>query len=109
MQIFSPDGDLLAVWTDVARPAQVHVSKDGLVYVFELGFHTGIFPWNSPDASKPSGRMSIFDRDGNLVTRWGGNGFPTTPEEFYASRRVPRFIRQHLHRRGQSCRSVVRR
>ena len=84
VQIFSPDGDVLAVWTDVARPAQVHVSKDEFVYVFELGFHTGIFPWNSPEASKPSGRMSIFDRDGNLKTRWGGNGFPTTPEEFYA-------------------------
>jgi DNA-binding beta-propeller fold protein YncE len=84
LQIFSPDGDLLAVWTDVARPAQVHVSKDGLVYVFELGFHTGVFPWNSPDHSRPSGRMSIFDRGGNLMTRWGGNGFPSTPEEFYA-------------------------
>ncbi|MDA0284044.1 MAG: peptidyl-alpha-hydroxyglycine alpha-amidating lyase family protein [Planctomycetota bacterium] len=84
VQIFSPDGSLLAVWTDVARPAQVHVTPDGLVYVFELGFHTGVFPWNSPDASKPSGRMSIFDRNGNLLTRWGGNGFPTTPEEFYA-------------------------
>jgi len=84
VQIFSPDGELLAVWTDVARPAQVHVTSDGLVYVFELGFHTGIFPWNSPDTSKPSGRLSIFDRDGNLLTRWGDAGFPTTPEEFYA-------------------------
>ena len=84
VQIFSPVGELLAVWTDVARPAQVHVAADGLVYVFELGFRTGIFPWNSPDASRPSGRMSVFDRDGNVLTRWGGNGFPTTAEEFYA-------------------------
>lgn len=84
VQIFSPAGELLAIWDDLARPAQVHVAPDGLVYVFELGFHTGIFPWNSPDRSKPSGRLSIFDRAGNLLTRWGGNGFPTTPEEFYA-------------------------
>jgi len=84
VQIFSSEGELLAVWDDVARPAQVHVAPDELVYVFELGFHAGIFPWNSPDTSKPSGRMSIFDRDGNLLTRWGGSGFPTTPEEFYA-------------------------
>ena len=84
VQIFSPDGQLLSVWEDVARPAQVHVARDGLVYVFELGFHTGIFPWNSPDTSRPSGRMSIFDRAGKLLTRWGGSGFPTSPEEFYA-------------------------
>ncbi|MEO8497889.1 MAG: peptidyl-alpha-hydroxyglycine alpha-amidating lyase family protein [Planctomycetota bacterium] len=84
VQIFTPEGELISIWEDVARPAQVHVDRDGLVYVFELGFHTGIFPWNSPDRSKPSGRMSIFDRDGNLLTRWGGSGFPKTPNEFYA-------------------------
>ena len=84
MQIFSSAGELLAVWDDVARPTQVHVAADGLVYIFELGFHVGIFPWNSRDTSKPGGRLSIFDRDGNLLTRWGGSGFPTTPEEFYA-------------------------
>jgi DNA-binding beta-propeller fold protein YncE len=84
VQIFSPNGDLIDIWTDVARPAQVHVAADGLVYVFELGCQTGVFPWNSPDNTKPSGRMSVFDRDGNLLTRWGGNGFPATPEEFYA-------------------------
>lgn len=85
VQLFSPTGELLEIWDDVARPAQVHVSKyDGLVYVFELGFHTGVFPWNKPDTSRSSGRISIFDRDGQLVTRWGGDGFPTTPNEFYA-------------------------
>lgn len=84
VQIFSSDGRLLDVWEDVARPAQVHVASNGNVYVFELGFHTGVFPWNVPDKSKPSGRMSIFDRDGRLLTRWGGTGFPTGPEEFYA-------------------------
>jgi DNA-binding beta-propeller fold protein YncE len=61
VQIFSPAGELLDVWD-----------------------HTGIFPWNSRDTSKPGGRLSIFDGDGNLLTRWGGGGFPATPEEFYA-------------------------
>ncbi len=84
VQIFSPSGELLSIWDDLARPAQVHITPDGLVYIFELGFHAGVFPWNSPDTSKPGGRLSIFDRDGNLLTRWGGGGFPTTPEEFYA-------------------------
>jgi DNA-binding beta-propeller fold protein YncE len=84
VQIFSPDGELLGIWDDLARPAQVYVSAAGHVYVFELGYHTGIFPWHSPDKSKSSGRLSIFDLEGNLLVRWGGNGFPTTPEEFYA-------------------------
>jgi DNA-binding beta-propeller fold protein YncE len=84
VQIFSIKGELHSVWTDTARPAQVHVAPDGLVYVFELGFHTGVFPWNKKDPSRPSGRISIFDREGRLVARWGGQGFPTTAEEFYA-------------------------
>lgn len=88
VQIFSPDGELITMWEDLARPAQVHVDKNGNVFVFELGFHTGVFPWHSPDKSKPSSRMSVFDREGNLLTRWGGNGFPTTPEEFYAAHDV---------------------
>ena len=88
VQIFSPDGELITMWKDLARPAQVYVDKNGNVFVFELGFHTGVFPWHSPDKSKPGSRMSVFDREGNLLTRWGGNGFPTTPEEFYAAHDV---------------------
>lgn len=88
VQIFSPDGELITMWEDLARPAQVHVDPQGNVFVFELGFHTGVFPWHSPDRSRPGSRMSIFDREGRLQTRWGGNGFPTTPEEFYAAHDV---------------------
>ncbi|MFP6763935.1 MAG: peptidyl-alpha-hydroxyglycine alpha-amidating lyase family protein [Planctomycetaceae bacterium] len=85
VQIFTPDGRLTAIWEDLARPAQVHVDPAGHVFVFELGFHTGVFPWHSPDTSRPSSRMSIFDREGTLLTRWGSHGFPQTPEEFYAA------------------------
>ena len=28
--------------------------------------------------------VTVIDQGGNLLTRWGGNGFPRTPEEFYA-------------------------
>jgi hypothetical protein len=98
---FSVDGEYRASWgapgdqpgqfqvphgigDDLARPAQVYISADGHAYVFELGYHTGIFPWHSPDKSKPGGRLSIFDLNGQLLTRWGGDGFPTTPDGFYA-------------------------
>ncbi|MCA9023990.1 MAG: hypothetical protein KDA86_02135 [Planctomycetaceae bacterium] len=84
VQIFSPDGELLSIWSDVARPAQVFVAADRMVYVFELGFHTGLFPWQSQDKSRPGGRMSVFDLDGQLVARWGGHGRPTEYDGFYA-------------------------
>lgn len=88
VQIFSVDGKLLTIWGDLARPAQVFVDADKNVFVFELGFHTGNFPWHSPDKTRSSSRMSVFDLDGNLLTRWGGDGFPSTDEEFYAAHDV---------------------
>ena len=89
VQIFSFEGELLAIWNDLARPAQV-LACDDLVYVFELGFHTGMFPWQSADPAKPGGRLSIFDSAGDLQTRWGGDGGlacsdpSLSPDEFYA-------------------------
>lgn len=84
VQIFSPDGQLETIWTDVQRPCEAFVSDDGLVYVFELGRRTGAFPWQTPDPTQPGGRMSIFDRDGNVLARWGGGDNPSSPEDFYA-------------------------
>lgn len=84
VQIFSPDGELLAIWSDVARPAEVFIDREGLAYVFELGFRTGVFPWQKPNHSKSGGRMTVFDRDGNVLTRWGGGSDPSSPEDFYA-------------------------
>ena len=85
VQVFSPDGDLLDVWNDVVRPAQSFVDIDGLVYVFELGYRTGMFPWQTSDPSRPGSRMSIFDNQGQLQARWGGDGNATSPESFYAA------------------------
>jgi len=84
VQVFSPSGELIAIWTDVLRPCEAFVDDAGLVYVFELGRRTGAFPWQSPDPTQPGGRMSIFDRDGNVLARWGGGDDPSSPEDFYA-------------------------
>ena len=85
LQFFSPDGSFLAEWTDVARPCQVLVDALGRVYVAELGFRAGMWPGTtapSPDA--PGGRISVFDRDGRLLARWGGGSNPCAPGDFFA-------------------------
>ena len=72
LQFFSPDGEFLEEWTDVARPCQVLVDARGHVYVAELGYRAGMWPGTTapgPDAT--GGRVSVFDHDGRLLARWG--------------------------------------
>ena len=52
----------------------------GDVYVAELGYRAGMWPGTtapSPDAT--GGRVSVFDRDGRLLARWGGGSNPMCP------------------------------
>jgi DNA-binding beta-propeller fold protein YncE len=58
IQIFSADGRYLAMWTDIHRPTDIAVDRDGLFYVSELE-HEGTGP-----------RISILDRDGKVLARW---------------------------------------
>ena len=83
IQLFSTAGVQLAIWNDVARPCQAFVA-DEIVYVAELGFHAGVFPWNVMDKSRTGGRVSLFDLDGTLLHRWGGGADPANPNDFYS-------------------------
>ncbi len=53
IQIFSPDGAFLDLWTDFARPCDIYVDSDDTMFVVEL------------DAL-----VSIVTIDGQLITRW---------------------------------------
>jgi len=84
IQIFDPRGQYLGVWTDVVRPCQITFHGD-LAYVAELGYRAGMWPGAlppSPDA--PGGRLSIFNLQGQLQSRWGGGLNPTAPGDFFA-------------------------
>lgn len=88
LQLFSPEGEFLAEWTDVARPCQVRVAERGgreLVFVAELGYRAGMWPGIAPPGPDATGgRVSVFTREGQLVARWGGGRDPGAPGDFFA-------------------------
>lgn len=55
IQIFSPEGDYLAQWDGFARPCDIYIDQDQVVFVPEL-----------------DGFMSILSIDGALLSRWSG-------------------------------------
>ena len=85
IQVFTGEGEFRAEWCDVARPCQLFIDRSGLSYVAELGFRAGMWPGTSaPSLEAPGGRVSILDRQGKLVARWGGSGNPCAAGNFYA-------------------------
>lgn len=85
IQLFDSQGTYLDEWTDVVRPAQICIDRAGAFYVAELGFRAGMWPGTSPPApDAPGGRLSIFDRQGGLVARWGGGENPCAAGDFFA-------------------------
>ncbi len=94
VQLFSPDGEFLEEWTNVARPCQVAFDRNGNVYIAELGYQAGMWPGTAaPSDDATGGRVSIFDPEGHLLARWGGGRNPTAPGDFFA----PHDIRVDSH------------
>jgi DNA-binding beta-propeller fold protein YncE len=74
IQVFDPDGRFLTEWTDVQRPCHIAIDGDGYSYVAELwrpkgkaSFTSGFMREDRP------GRVTVFDRDGYIVARWGAS------------------------------------
>jgi DNA-binding beta-propeller fold protein YncE len=84
IQIFSPRGEFLAEWTDVARPMQVFIDGEDNVFVAEVGWRAGRFPWQSPPPDGAGARVSVFNTRGELQARWGDAGQPEAPGDFFA-------------------------
>lgn len=73
IQIFNLDGKYQSTWTNVQRPTNVYVDRNGLVYVSELWRPVGHRSYtNGVTAEDRPGRLSVLDREGNVVARWGG-------------------------------------
>jgi sugar lactone lactonase YvrE len=72
IQIFSPDGEYLTEWRDTQRPTHVCFDSQGRAYVTELAWHEGDHSYSLGDIKKyRHARMSIFDKDGKVLARWG--------------------------------------
>jgi DNA-binding beta-propeller fold protein YncE len=85
IQIFTRDGRFLAEWNDVARPMEVFIDGRDNVFVAEVGYRAGLFPWTVPPQTDPVGaRVSVFDRQGQLHARWGGGAEPCAVGDFFA-------------------------
>ena len=85
IQIFSAAGQFIDQWTDVIRPCQVFIGAGDLAYVAELGTRNGLFPWMRRQPDAIGARVSIFDLQGNVLSRWGGGADAMQPGEFYAA------------------------
>jgi DNA-binding beta-propeller fold protein YncE len=72
LQIFSPDGEYLQSWTDVRRPTQLYIDREGITYVAELAWHVGdrSAVRGAIEALEP-GRVSVYDPSGAVLARWG--------------------------------------
>lgn len=58
IQVFSPDGKFLEMWTDIQKPSDISMDSEGIFYVSEM--ETETLPR----------RMSILDRQGGVLARW---------------------------------------
>jgi hypothetical protein len=72
IQIFSPDGEYLSEWTDTQRPTHLTFDSLGRAYVTELAWHEGDVSQSLGPIKIPRhARMSIFDKAGKVLARWG--------------------------------------
>jgi len=72
IQIFNPDGEYLSEWTDTQRPTHIVFDSEGRAYVSELWWHPGdISRRHGPTTLAKPARLSVYDRDGRVIARWG--------------------------------------
>jgi sugar lactone lactonase YvrE len=91
VQIFTPDGTFIGMWTDMGGPNDMATDEDGIFYLLEQATAT----------SKPS--VSVRDEKGAVLTRWEmphahGMGIDSSGN-IYVGRtkelRVDKYVRTH--------------
>ena len=74
IQIFSPDGEYLAEWTDTQRPTHLVFDAQGRAYVSELWWHKGQTspaPRADHRPIRATGASACSTRTAALLARWG--------------------------------------
>ena len=62
IQVFDGDGEFQAIWTDIQRPMDISEDADGILYVSE------------GDRDDSPSRVSILDKQGNVLSRFSARG-----------------------------------
>jgi NHL repeat len=73
VQIFSPSGEVLAMWTNTTRPGDLAIDPQGYVILGEMAWvpeETRMTGKSYPE--QRSAQISVRDLDGNVLARWGG-------------------------------------
>ena len=60
VQVFSPDGEYITMWTDMQRPLDISQDSEGIFYTSER-----------PEDGKPP-QISVLDGEGNVLERFPG-------------------------------------
>ena len=58
VQVFSPDGEFITMWTGMGGPDNLVLGNDGIFYLAEQADESG------------SSHCSVWDADGNVLERW---------------------------------------
>jgi streptogramin lyase len=84
LQFFDADGELLQEWNGLQRPSNAAIGPDGRLYVSEMSWRVGDeSPLHGVSTQDDPCRVSVFDPDGRLVARWGGDDI-AAPGNFIA-------------------------
>jgi DNA-binding beta-propeller fold protein YncE len=84
IQVFSAEGKFLTQWTDTGRPMQIYFDAADRAFVCDVGFRAGLFPFHTPPSPARGAYVSVFDTEGNLLSRWGGSADPCAAGDFFA-------------------------
>jgi len=74
VQLFDLEGNYQSTWSDVLRPTNLDIDKQGRIYVSELWRPVGQDSYvHGPSAEDKPGRISVFDNAGKLLHRFGAS------------------------------------
>jgi DNA-binding beta-propeller fold protein YncE len=79
IQVFDGDGTFITMWNNIHRPDGMTIGPDGNVYIGELNGIPGV-----DDAPGLGHRVSILDRNGSLLARFGDPVEGEAPGQFIA-------------------------
>lgn len=79
VQVFDGDGTFITMWNNIHRPDGMTMGPDGNVYIGELNGIPGV-----DDAPGLGHRVSILDRNGSLLARFGDPVEGEEPGQFIA-------------------------